>query len=451
MNIFSSRIKQLFFTGLLKLVNFLGKSGKGLSLIFKLFFKPLAALKKFFIRFLFIPSYQLIRKIKRGVLTIPALVQHKASNLSWHYSPLVILVIIGLVIFASNLQAQEIKPDNFGQKSLLYKIAQTGETFSLTMDKDILDEEEVIEGPANERTAPTSYLQDEAITAEESEFQKTEKGIDTLISVTGDESALISPEITDPGVVIKKRDKIIEYQVQPGDALSTIAAKFNLKVTTILWENSLSYYSIIKPGQTLRILPVDGLTYKIQSKDTLSKIAKEYKAEVSEIIDFNKLASAADIKAGQIIILPGGSKAATYVPSQNYSIKNIFSPSAQVSSSKLQWPTNAYRITQYYNWRHHAIDIGNKAGQPIYAAEAGKVEQAGWNSSGYGYMVMIDHGGGLETLYAHASKIYVSVGEQVQRGQVIAAIGSTGRSTGPHLHFEVKINSSRLNPLDYIK
>lgn len=449
MDIFSSKIKQLFFTGLLSVIKFLGKLGTYLKLVFKLFFRPFQGLGKLFIRFLFIPLYQIARKVKRGILTLPLFIKNKIPNIGWSYSPLIVLVVIGLIISVSNLQAKEIKPENFGQKSLLYKIAQTGETFSLTFDKDLL-EEEVTEGPLDSQLGPTSYLQYEAITAEEAELQETEEGIDTLVSVTSDESALISPEITDPEVVVKKRDKIIEYRVQPGDTLSTIAAKFDLKTTTLLWENSLNYYSIIRPGQILRILPVDGVAYKIKAKDTLSKIAKEYKAEVNEIIEFNKLASASDIQVGQTLILPGATTVQTYVPSRSYSIKNIFSPPT-LSSTKLQWPTNAYRITQYYHWRHHGIDIDNTTGQPIYAAEAGVVERAGWNSSGYGYMVMINHGGGLQTVYAHCSRIYVNIGDKVTRGQAIAAIGNTGRTSGSHLHFEVRINNNRVNPLGYIR
>ena len=448
MDKFFIKIKQLFFTGLLKIIKALKILKNPIKLLSSLFFKPFSLFFGFLIRFLILPLYQDLRKIKKTILAVPLFLKNKGQGYFWRYGPLAMLTIIGLIIFTSNLKAQEIKPDNFGQKSLMYQIVQTGETFSLSLDEDIIEETE--EGPMNSQQAPSSYLQDEALTADDIEPQKASQDIDTLISVTNDESALISPEITDPEIVTKKRDKIIDYKVQTGDTLSTIAAKFNLKTTTILWENNLSYYSLIKPGQTLKILPTDGLTYKIKSGDNLSKIAKKYEIDAGKIIEFNKLASAIDIEVGQTIIMPGAVKKETYVPAQPYSIKNVFSPVAP-SASKLQWPTNAYRITQYYNWQHHGLDIGNKTGQPIYAAEAGVVIRAGWNNSGYGYMVQIDHGGGLETIYAHASKIYVKVGDKVNRGQAIAAIGSTGRSTGPHLHFEVRVNNGRLNPLGYIR
>jgi len=451
MSDFPSKIKQLFFSGVLSLAKFFAK----LMVLFKssiiIIAKPLFLLFKKVFGHIFLPVYKLLRKIKKISLALPLWLKDKTGSWIWHYSPLLILVIIGLVIFASNLQAQEIKPDKYGQKSLLYKMVLTGENFSLTLNGETLEEDAVLEGPLNKQLAPISYLRDEAISSAGEEPSQVEQGIDTLVSATGDESVLISPEITDPEVVVKERDKVVEYQVQPGDVLSTIADKFGLKVNTILWENNLGYYSVIKPGQTLRILPVDGLTYKVKSSDTLNKIAKEYKSDVNAIIEFNKLASAVDIQTGNILILPGGIKAQAPAPSVVYSLKSIFSAPAAASSSKLQWPTTAYRMTQYYTWRHHGVDIGNKSGQPIYAAEAGTVRQAGWNNGGYGNMIIIDHGGGLETLYGHASKLYVKVGDKVTRGQVIAGVGSTGRSTGPHLHFEVRVNGARLNPLGYIK
>ena len=131
-------------------------------------------------------------------------------------------------------------------------------------------------------------------------------------------------------------------------------------------------------------------------------------------------------------------------------IRNIFKP-AQPIAGKLNWPTTSKRITQYFlGWRHSGLDIGVKVGQPVYAANDGVVITSGWNSGGYGYYVIIDHGNGFHTLYAHNSKNYVTKGERVKKGDVISASGSTGRSTGPHLHFEVRVNGNKVNPLDYL-
>jgi murein DD-endopeptidase MepM/ murein hydrolase activator NlpD len=116
------------------------------------------------------------------------------------------------------------------------------------------------------------------------------------------------------------------------------------------------------------------------------------------------------------------------------------------------WPTPGRRITQYYSWSHQGLDIGDKIGTPLYAADDGVViiAQGGWNG-GYGNTILLDHGGGKRTRYGHASKLFVKVGDEVKKGETIAAMGSTGRSTGPHLHFEVLVNGTRYNPLNYIK
>jgi murein DD-endopeptidase MepM/ murein hydrolase activator NlpD len=116
----------------------------------------------------------------------------------------------------------------------------------------------------------------------------------------------------------------------------------------------------------------------------------------------------------------------------------------------MAWPTQGHRITQYYSWRHHGLDIANKTGTPLYSSDAGRVQYAGW-SNGYGNNVIIDHGGGKQTRYAHLSKFYCNTGDSVAKGETIGAMGNTGWSTGPHLHFEVIINGTKYNPLNYIR
>ena len=123
---------------------------------------------------------------------------------------------------------------------------------------------------------------------------------------------------------------------------------------------------------------------------------------------------------------------------------------APTAGNKMNWPTVGHRITQYYTWKHYAVDIANKTGTPIYAADSGEIEVAGWGT-GYGNQILIDHGGGKKTRYGHMSKFYVKKGDKVTKGQAIGEMGSTGWSTGPHLHFEVIINGVKQNPLNYIK
>ena len=129
-------------------------------------------------------------------------------------------------------------------------------------------------------------------------------------------------------------------------------------------------------------------------------------------------------------------------------------PNADVRNvpiARLFWPTIGKGITQYYGWRHTGVDIDGDYASPIYASADGVVEKAGWNSGGYGLMILIGHPSGIKTRYGHASKLFVKVGDSVTRGQVIAMVGTTGRSTGTHLHFEIYVNDARTNPLRYIR
>ena len=204
-------------------------------------------------------------------------------------------------------------------------------------------------------------------------------------------------------------------------------------------------------------MPVSGISYAVGRGDTLAGIALKYSVAENTIADFNNIADASRLAAGQKIVIPGGQKRYT-APAQigGYSglaaLKNIIAPPSATAApgNKMNWPTEGHRITQYYNWRHYALDIANKIGTPIYAADAGTVEFAGWGT-GYGNQIVINHGGGKKTRYAHASQLFVKKGDTIAKGQTIAAMGSTGWSTGPHLHFEVIINNVKYNPLDYVK
>jgi len=280
----------------------------------------------------------------------------------------------------------------------------------------------------------------------------------------------ISDETQDPTEKIatnidNQRKEIIEYTVESGDTISTIARRFQLNVNTILWANNLNAFSIIRPGNKLSILPTDGFLYKVKSGDTIGRLAQIYDTSAEKIVESNNLSATASIRIGQELIIPGtrisapvktsvAAKAPTPTALSGASvIKEIVSAEAPIiSSNKMLWPTTGHRISQYFSWSHNGLDIADKVGTPIYAADAGTVEisQNGWNG-GYGNTIVLNHGGGKKTRYAHASKLLVSKGDQVEKGQLIALMGSTGRSTGSHLHFEVIINGTRYNPLNYIR
>lgn len=277
------------------------------------------------------------------------------------------------------------------------------------------------------------------------------------IEMADESGVLVKPDIASTELTKRDRDEIVYYTIKSGDSVSTIAAEFEVSVNTILWANNLSAYSLIRPGQQIKILPASGVLHKVASGENLSYIASKYDVEADEILEANKLVDASKLAVGQELIIPGGRK--TTYASANVStytgvsaVKDLFAPSdsTPVSGNKMNWPTVGHRITQYYSWRHTGLDIANSMGTPIYAADAGVVEAAGWGT-GYGNQILINHGGGKKTRYAHLSKFYVGVGETVDKGQSIGAMGSTGWSTGPHLHFEVIINNQKYNPLNYIR
>jgi LysM repeat protein len=310
-----------------------------------------------------------------------------------------------------------------------------------------------------------SYLQDiSAIKPQPSAVANGPEAEDEsgeIANLTQEGTALIKPEMVETEKTILPREKIVYYEVMPGDTVSTIAQQFDISVNTVLWENNLNAYSLIRPGDKLAILPMSGITHKVAKGDTLSSISKTYDIDQKDIMEANQISDPSQISVSEILLIPGGKKQ-SYASSQakttsGYNIikdiivNQISKPkSATPTGNKMQWPTVGSRITQYYSWRHAAIDIANKTGTPIYAADAGTVEYVGWGS-GYGNEIIINHGGGKKTRYAHLSKFYCKTGDKVSKGETIGAMGSTGWSTGPHLHFEVIINGTKYNPLNYVR
>lgn len=264
--------------------------------------------------------------------------------------------------------------------------------------------------------------------------------------------AVLSASSQDPGLETqiseKLRDTIITYNVQEGDTVSTIAQKFGISADTIRWQNNLTADKI-KIGQPLQILPVTGVAHKVQKGDTVYSIAKKYDAESQSLIDFpfNSFANdeTFELAIGQIVIVPDGvmPKGAVATPRPRQITPNA---GTVVASGQFVWPTQGV-ITQRFSWYHPGLDIANNGLPAVIAADAGKVIYSGWDSTGYGNMVIIDHGNGYKTRYAHLSQIYVVVNQTVKRGDTIGKMGSTGRSTGPHLHFEIYRNGVRLSPL----
>ncbi len=220
--------------------------------------------------------------------------------------------------------------------------------------------------------------------------------------------------------------EILEYRVEEGDTVSSIAQKFNISSQTILWANNLSSSAKIKVGQKLIILPVSGVLYTVKQGDTLSDIAKRYKADVKKIIEYNGLSEEGDIYVGDSLIIPGGKNPVNI----NVNSRSLI----PVADSYFLLPAQG-KITQglhYYN----AIDVANNCGSPIIAVSDGIVQRAGWIKVG-GQRVTILHSNGVVTYYGHLSKILVSPGQKVSSGDIIGYMGRTGYATGCHLHFQV--------------
>lgn len=399
-------------------------------------------------------GYKIILRIKIKIKN------SKLKNINYihfikKYLPGIGVSLILLIVTTNTIFAQSYDNDEYASHTLLSTL--------ITADEEYWSELIEEEGPAVNQPKIVNYLEEQGNIQE---LVINNPNVDetyadgTGVSTDSGSLVILNPEDTgiDSGDTPTGRTEAITYVVQPGDVLGNIAEKYNVSVNTILWENNLSWNSTIRPGQKLSILPQSGINYEIKSGDTVLAIAKKYQTEASDIVEINKLADAGDIAIGDTLFIPNGVKPTQVVssykpPTPVYSNDDDIPANAEDinTGTKFLWPTISKRITQYYNWSHTGLDIGDKTGNPIYAAEAGKVEKAGWNSGGYGNYVIINHGNGLKTLYGHASKLLVSVGDSVSRGETIALIGSTGRSTGPHLHFEVRVDNARKNPLNYIK
>ncbi|MBP7768367.1 M23 family metallopeptidase [Candidatus Woesebacteria bacterium] len=255
--------------------------------------------------------------------------------------------------------------------------------------------------------------------------------------------------------------EIITHVVSPGETISSIALRYGLQPTTILWENKLTEKSSLKPGAELKILPVDGVRHQVQRGETIFTIAKKYGLEGSQsqaIVDypFNEFLNdeTFELATGQYVVIPDGVMPEGYglppVLKTTPQTRITVAPGSVNATGSFIWPT-AGIITQGYRFYHKAFDIANHGGGPILASDSGVVVGAGWDSSGYGNRILVDHGNGYITLYGHLSVLQVTAGQRVNRGEVMGQMGSTGHSTGTHLHFEIRQGGLLLNPGDFLK
>ena len=268
-------------------------------------------------------------------------------------------------------------------------------------------------------------------------------------------SATQNPE-TQTAFSDKVRGEVIEYAVQDGDTLSVIAEKFDVSVDTVRWQNNLASKDAIKVGQTLEILPLTGISHKVKKGDTVYSIAKKYDVDPQVIVNhpFNTFSNdeTFELAIGQVVLVPDGVMPAQVLWSPVARVRQTTPDAGSVvASGAFVWPAGG-TISQRFVWYHKGLDIANRSSPDVLAADSGTVILAGWpDGYGYGNRVMIDHGNGYRTLYAHLSRIYVVTGQTVARGNAIGKMGSTGRSTGIHLHFEVIQGGGQINPLSVLQ
>lgn len=400
-----------------------------------------------FWRFRAFINYKVVYSLKRHGLTRP-------DNWILQRRNLQVVIFLALLLVALPQTVLSKRQDSYavGRNTIAYVLSAPSEDYDL--------EEIKAEPQSFEQYAPSwkeGVVSTDIYAAPQRQHYPVEQD---LAAVAPGGLAINKPYIMPGAVIGGARNKTIEYVVEPGDSLSTIAYQFDVSVATVLWANNLSLRSIIRPGNKLNIPPISGIIHKIKKGDNLKKIATLYGAKIDEIVKFNKLKEdGTDLIIGEEIMIPGGAKPNVYVPPLVRStIGSIAAPAGSrqaAGSYGFVWPTVARAVTQYYNWKHHAIDIAGAMATPIYAAKAGAVEtaQCGWNG-GYGCYIILNHGDGYKTVYGHNSRLLVAAGEYVEIGQSIALMGNTGNvrgRTGIHLHFEIRINGTLVNPLGYVR
>jgi LysM repeat protein len=256
-----------------------------------------------------------------------------------------------------------------------------------------------------------------------------------------DENVLVSTGPVGADEIAESESSLGEirvYTVREGDSLSQVAEMFGVTTNTIMWANDITRASGIQPGETLVILPIVGVRHTVKSGDTISTIVKKYEGDKDEILAYNELTSEDRLSIGDVLIIPGG---ALHAPqSRMASAQPVkVSGSGSASSAGFSHPAPGSVRTQGIHG-YNAVDLAAGHGSAIRAAAAGEVivsKSSGWNG-GYGQYVVIRHANGAQTLYAHLSSNSVGVGAYVSQGRVIGGMGNTGRSTGTHLHFEVR-------------
>jgi murein DD-endopeptidase MepM/ murein hydrolase activator NlpD len=251
------------------------------------------------------------------------------------------------------------------------------------------------------------------------------------------------------------------YLVQQGDTVYGLAEKFGVTAQTLIWANNLQNVDRLALDMELRIPPTSGVLHTVGDGDTLTAIAQRYQAAPEEILTYkaNELKNPDALVLGMEIMVPGGVKPveaplrlASAQTTRSSAVANPPAPALEAppaATGSMMWPTYG-PIYSYFSAWHRGLDISPSYGTPVVAADGGVVRSAQYLRYGYGFHVIVDHGNGYSTMYAHLAEILVSPGQRVGRGELVGRVGVTGYATGPHLHFEVYQGGVPVNPLNLL-
>jgi murein DD-endopeptidase MepM/ murein hydrolase activator NlpD len=394
---------------------------------------------------LLVPIFQILLVAKRKFVAISKPAKNRIMLIvANRYTVHTILISIVLIIGVLNLRTGVVRAESFGRDSIMYGLVSEEK---VEIIQEFAGEDQHVSYTENHYREQTGLS--ENIITDSAVLAQREIDVSGLF-----EGGIEAQENNDQ--VISSRSQVEQYEVQSGDSLSAIAKKYDLSVNTLLWANNLSVSSVLRPGDSLDILPIDGVEHTVKSGDTIAQISRTYDVDQKTILSFNSMDDSDILSIGDQLIIPGGEKRAVARSTSTAISQLLTQPSktaANVVSSGsgyMIWPTDLSVTTQYFGWSHNGLDIDCYYNNYNYAADAGYVTKAGW-FGGYGYLVEIDHGNGIVTRYGHHAALYVVPGQYVNAGEALGLCGTTGTSSGTHLHLEVIVNGVRRNPLEYIR
>ncbi len=369
----------------------------------------------------------------------------KLNNYHSHFALELLLLTILVSVAAGNLLLKAtLESAGASDKSLL---------FSFVLEHPDLNPRLYESYATVQENLAQSFIMEKQVLAASAKAETVDQASEAALPTLSG-SALLKPNPAGNLSPVSGKD-IEVYTVRGGDTVAAIAAAYNINERTIIDENGLSLAGLIKPGQELRILPVSGVKHAVKEGESISAIGKKYGVDVETILEYNEIEIEEHIFPGEEIIIPNGIKPAAPTPERQQYLADLKKEDYQKAAipenylgtgTDFIWPLPAvHRLSQKFSSKHRAIDIPCRDCQVVASAD-GIVEIAGWQT-GYGNTILLNHGNGVRTRYGHASKLLVSAGDHVTQGQAIMVSGSTGRSTGPHLHFEIRQGNAYLDPM----